>query len=384
MFRVLGDKNEVIEFTQSRSGLFLWDYSTKASDGIVLVNGVKENEKRYSRCEVKSVREAKRLGELLGYPSRDDVYSILVNNLIRNCPVTASDYRRTIEIYGLELGNLKGKTTRIRSELVKTEVVIPVPESSLVLYSSVVLCADILFIDNLIFLGTIARKLIYITATQIDGRKHRVVLPVLLQIVALYKARWFKVEFVLTDGEFTAMEPQLLEHGILLNGASANEHVPKIEMLIRTVKERHMAKVSTIPYKVSKLSKLFKIQSVLWSNMFPRRDGAADTLSPHSLLRGRHVDFAVHCRIPFGAYCEVHEEPSPSNISESRTTGAIALGPNGNLQGGYFFLLLKTGKKLNPRNRTELPVTPKVIKLVEEMGERESKRGKKNLEANFS
>ena len=118
--------------------------------------------------------------------------------------------------------------------------------------------------------------------------------------------------------------------------------------------------------------------------MFPRRDGAADTLSPHSLLRGRHVDFAVHCRIPFGVYCEVHEEPSPSNISESRTTGAIALGPNGNLQGGYFFLLLKTGKKLNPRNRTELPVTPKVIKLVEEMGERESKRGKKNLEANFS
>ena len=65
----------------------------------------------YNRREVKSTMEAKRLGELLGYPSRDDVNSILVNNLIRNCPVIASDYRRAIEIYGPGLGNLKGITT---------------------------------------------------------------------------------------------------------------------------------------------------------------------------------------------------------------------------------------------------------------------------------
>ena len=58
-FRVLGGKNGVIEFTQSRSRLFFWDCSTKASDGIVLVNSVKENEKRYSRREVKSVGKLK-------------------------------------------------------------------------------------------------------------------------------------------------------------------------------------------------------------------------------------------------------------------------------------------------------------------------------------
>ena len=251
----------------------------------------------YNRREVKSTMEAKRLGELLGYPSRDDVNSILVNNLIRNCPVTASDYRRAIEIYDPGLGNLKGITIRRRLELVKTEVVIAAPESILALYSSMILCADIFFVDNLIFLGTIARKLKYITATQIDGCKHKVVLSVLLQIVTLYKARGVKVEFVLTDGEFTALETQLLEHGILLNGASANEHVPEIERLSRTVKERQRGKVITLPYKVSKLPKLFKIQSVLqsvlWLNIIPRRDGVSKTLSPHSLLRGRNVDFVL-------------------------------------------------------------------------------------------
>ena len=51
--RVLGGKNGLIEFTQSRSGLLFWDCSTKASDGIVLMNSVKENEKKYSRREVR-------------------------------------------------------------------------------------------------------------------------------------------------------------------------------------------------------------------------------------------------------------------------------------------------------------------------------------------
>ena len=114
--------------------------------------------------------------------------------------------------------------------------------------------------------------------------------------------------------------------------------------------------------------------------MFARRDGVFKSISHHSLLRGRHVDFVVHCRIPVGAYYEVHEELNTSNTSESMATEAIALGPNGNLQGRYFYLSFKTRKQFYRRNWTKLPVTPEVIKLVEEMGERESKRGKNNPE----
>ena len=128
--------------------------------------------------------------------------------------------------------------------------------------------------------------------------------------------------------------------------------------------------MNTLPCKIDRLPTLLTVNSVLqsamWLNMFPRKEGVSNTISPHGIIRGRQLDYKVHCRLPFGAYCEVHDEPSPSNTSKSRTTGAIALGPNGNLQGGYFFMSLRTWKKLSRRSWTELPAIDKIIRKVEE------------------
>ena len=155
-------------------------------------------------------KEARRLSELLSFPLSDDVESLLVNNLIKNCPVNIGDYRRAAEINGAKLGSLRGKTVRHKSDHVKTDVIIPVPETILALHNSVVPCLDIFSVDNFIFLGTISRRLKYITATNIESRKHKMIIHVLLQILKLYKTRGFKVEFVVTDEEFAAMDLKLL------------------------------------------------------------------------------------------------------------------------------------------------------------------------------
>jgi hypothetical protein len=42
----------------------------------------------------------------------------------------------------------------------------------------------------------------------------------------------------------------------------------------------------------------------------------------------------------------VHEEDNPRNSQIARTKGAISLGPIGNLQGGFKFMALKSGKKI--------------------------------------
>ena len=93
--------------------------------------------------------------------------------------------------------------------------------------------------------------------------------------------------------------------------------------------------MNTLPYNISKYPKLMRIQAVLqsalWLNMFPKKNGVSDTLSPHCIIRGRSVDFKIHCRITFEAYCQVNDNPRRLNSSVARTTGAIALGPSGNL-----------------------------------------------------
>jgi hypothetical protein len=102
--------------------------------------------------------------------------------------------------------------------------------------------------------------------------------------------------------------------------------------------------------------------SVFWLNMFPPEDGVSDTISPRELIAGLKIDYNKHCKTEFGAYVQVHEDHD--NSMHTRTTGAIALRPTGNAQGGYYFLSLTTGRRLNRNKWTPLPMPQEVIDRV--------------------
>ncbi len=57
-----------------------------------------------------------------------------------------------------------------------------------------------------------------------------------------------------------------------------------------------------------------------------------------------------------------------SALQETTTNWEISMGPMGNLQGSYKFMLLVTGKKVTRRKFTEMPVIEAVIKQVESRG----------------
>ena len=185
-------------------------------------------------------------------------------------------------------------------------------------------------------------------------------LPAIKNVTGLYKARSFKVDTIYADKEFKSLKQNLLDtDNILVNIAATNELVPKIERVIRTIKERNRGTVHSLPYKrVPKvLKQAMLVKEVTWLNSFTQADGVSPVLIPRTIVTGLQVDFATYCRVPIGAYCEVHDEPTISNTEKSRTTPAIALNPTVNLQGSYHFMSLDTGKALNRRKWTELPIT---------------------------
>jgi hypothetical protein len=71
--------------------------------------------------------------------------------------------------------------------------------------------------------------------------------------------------------------------------------------------------------------------------------------------------------LPFGSYCQVHEEDGPRNSLAARTQGAISLGPSTNRQGGQLFFSLNTGKVISRRSYTALPMPSNVIDRVNQM-----------------
>ena len=106
---------------------------------------------------------------------------------------------------------------------------------------------------------------------------------------------------------------------------------------------------------------------VFWLNNIAK---SGQDFSPQELVFGeRKLDYNIICRIPFDAYVQVHDDLNVTNTMESRTTGAINLGPTGNIQGTHKFLSLKTGDLIVRRKWTELPVPSEVIDKLDDQGQ---------------
>jgi hypothetical protein len=92
----------------------------------------------------------------------------------------------------------------------------------------------------------------------------------------------------------------------------------------------------------------------------------SETLSPKMIISGERLDWKRHLALPFGAYCQVHEqdEVGRSDINKERTLGAICLGPSDNQTSGYRFMSLQTGRKVTRTAWTELPMPNQVIERV--------------------
>jgi hypothetical protein len=113
----------------------------------------------------------------------------------------------------------------------------------------------------------------------------------------------------------------------------------------------------------------------LWLNAFPPSSGISDTFSPRTIMTGTTLDYENHCKLPFGAYVETHEERSRTNTLYELTQGAICLGPISNFQGSYKFLCLNTGRKITRKQFREGPMPEHVIKRVEAIAERDKQLG---------
>jgi hypothetical protein len=110
---------------------------------------------------------------------------------------------------------------------------------------------------------------------------------------------------------------------------------------------------------------------VLWMNPFPVKLGISQMFLPQELLVQWQLDYKKHCRVPLGTYCEIHDEPVPTNTMVWRTHKGIALGPTGNLQGSVKIYCINTGRVLKCQSFTPMPMHDQVIKRINAISEKE-------------
>ena len=291
-------------------------------------------------------------------------------NIVNN-GVSLQDIEIAQQIWGntLSVAAIKGKTTKTDPPPVVADFV-KVPQVILDANQDVTLSADVFFVNKIPFLLTISRHLAFTTVSHLEDQKMSTIFKHFRDVYRLYKNRGFKIILLLVDGEFAALQTLVhdMEHGPRVNLTSANEHVPEAEWRIRVVKERVRASRHDLPF--TRLPKLLTIHMVLdcvkMLNYFPTKGGLS--VSPRLLMTGVGLDSKKHFRVPFGHYCQVHEDDKPRNSMLPRTSGAICLGHSGNLQGGHKFLCLNSGRLIVRYKWTPLPMPEVVLARVTLLG----------------
>ncbi len=231
-----------------------------------------------------------------------------------NNTVTVQDYRNALQMFGEDLGALKGKVTRKKPDHVAIHVCEkPKPRN-------IILCIDIMFFTGLPFLITVSRNIKFITATLLIDRRKSTILKAIQKVFRVYQGRGHEVDnvefteeempihMILADNEFQTLKEEVEMLEVQVNVVAKDEHVPEVERQNRVIKERARAVVQTLPYK--KIPKKVRIALVhyvvFWLNIIPKED---QHLSPKEMIMGEQIlDCKTLCKLPFGAYFQVHDD----------------------------------------------------------------------------
>jgi hypothetical protein len=123
VFQVHTEKG-IVEFKPSDQGLHYHDVSDKNSNiEIMLVNTVGGNFEGYTHHDIERAKEARCIQGMIANPTEREFAEMVHEQLLTNCPVTMRDVDNANRIFGPDLANLRGKTTRTKPERVRVEYV---------------------------------------------------------------------------------------------------------------------------------------------------------------------------------------------------------------------------------------------------------------------
>ena len=366
--------DKIVKFKQMRNGLYALNpleetnYTLK-DDKYQLVNTIQENMNFLTPRQQKKARMARDLYHAMGTPSINDLRAMIRMNLIRNNQVTTQDLELAERAYGKDIATLKGKTTRSKPMPVMNDL-IDIPNELLEVHKDVTLSMDGMTVNGLKFLTTISHNIYYRTAQYIANPVASVYTKKMNEILAIYAQGGFTVRKIHSDNEFhKAMDEYSSDpsHIIKMNYSAAQEHVPRAERNNRTIQERVRATFHRLPYQSLPriMIKYLVLESARKLNYFPNKYGVSKYFSPRMILHQENIDYDKHCRFVFGEYVQAHHEPRPLNNQEARSLDCLYLRPTTSAQGTHELYHIATNKVITRRKLNKVPLTPNIIKLVE-------------------
>ena len=149
--------------------------------------------------------------------------------IIWNGPFIPRDVTITNKILGPSVYGLKGKRTHKTKEPVETEALVPIPKTIKEHYMELTIAADVLHVNQILFLSTISHGIHYGIISVMLSMKVNDLEKALLCVILSYSLWGFTVKHVLVGIRFEYLKSSMSQHNVSVNVVSRDEHVPEIK-----------------------------------------------------------------------------------------------------------------------------------------------------------
>ena len=159
-------------------------------------------------------------------PSNCELMDVSIEH-ITNCPITQHAIHIVKDIFGPNLGSLKGKTIQRTLQHLPSGVD-PVSPQLLNRHPGINITVDILFINNMPFLLSMSKGLKFMIIEALLNRQIKTIKEIISTICTLYHGRGFTVDSIYANSEFEPLRPDFP----FINTSDADNHQPDIERAI--------------------------------------------------------------------------------------------------------------------------------------------------------
>jgi hypothetical protein len=224
-FIVTGPNGVRVKFELTAKGLYACSVRPggSASDAWAFINLVHDIKGEYMILEYRDVALARKVQNIMMFPNAHAYSRIVDSNQLANCPVKHSDIVAAERIFGPNLGGLKGKTV-YHARTPVTGRIDGIPPNIRDRYQHVVLGVDIMFVNKIPFLITVARGLRIGTVEVLNNWQVPTVAACLGTVFRTYRRRGLQVSTCNVDPEFEPL--QNMFDGTSFNLCAQDEHVP--------------------------------------------------------------------------------------------------------------------------------------------------------------
>ena len=376
-FTLYNNKKSACVFKRKgETDLYLWDRNSVLS--FILLGTVSERMKKYTKREVSRAELAREYIKRLGYVTPAMLVKLLNSGMIKHTEISSHDVVRCRDIFGPDLGNVRGKTTDRKPKPVVDEV------DFLIIQQDQVCSMDLMYTQTRTnaFCVCVFEPSGYIAVRKAVSRHKNHLLSAIISCVKSVTKTGCKVTTLRCDGE-TAIDTEWMEHqlgdlGIKLDTTSGSEAVGNVERAIRAIKERARSSKSMLPFRpCQQLLEQLVYNVVYFLNCMPSSN-TVDGRSARTKLFGRSIDAKTDMRFAFGDYVQVKKKTTTNQLT-SRTADAIALLPAGTLDGSWWFYVIKNQTVVRRPRATPMPMPELIIQELNSIAANEGQPDNDNV-----